>query len=74
MISSNCRNGEHSHCGGQIKFANFDNTDDCYPCACICHTAVVSMECTVGQCGYCRTAFCPHECHRKAADEARAAF
>jgi hypothetical protein len=39
MTSRNCLNGEHMHCGGQLKFANADNTDDCIPCDCGCHPA-----------------------------------
>lgn len=34
-----CSEGDHGHCGGQVKFANADNTDDCFPCACKCHGA-----------------------------------
>jgi hypothetical protein len=32
-----CADGEHRHCGGVIKFANADNTDECFPCGCDCH-------------------------------------
>ena len=34
-----CCEGEHLHCGGQIKYASLsgDNVDDCWPCECSCH-------------------------------------
>ena len=35
---------EHTHCGGVLKFANADNTDDVVQCECSCHQQNAELE------------------------------